>query len=100
MMLEPAECEELSMSCCIVKVPEGHSISPEHSHKNSEEFIFIINGNGHITVNDKDYILRKGSGILIEKGEIHALHNTGDKTMEAICIFVPPSSPDKYTYKT
>ncbi len=85
-----------SMSVCLVKIPKGEIVRPEHAHKETDEFIYIIHGNGEIYINKKKYEIFKNTGILVQEMEMHYIKNTGNSEMEALCIFVPPSSVEKY----
>jgi len=63
--------------------PGGHT--PKHSHEWEHE-VYVISGSGKITLHDQDVALTEGDAVLIEPGELHQFVNTGDASLQMICV--------------
>jgi len=85
-----------NLSVCVIRVLPGEIVRPAHSHPNSEELIYIINGSGKVMIEGEVGDVRAGSAILFEQGKIHMLKNTGNIEMKVICLFAPATNVDNY----
>ena len=85
-----------NLSVCVIRVLPGEAVRPAHSHPNSEELIYIINGKGKVMIENEVGEVSAGSAILFEQGKIHMLKNTGDIEMKVICFFAPATNIDNY----
>jgi mannose-6-phosphate isomerase-like protein (cupin superfamily) len=85
-----------NLSVCVIRVLPGETVRPAHSHPNSEELIYIINGSGKVMIEGEVGEIRAGSAILFEQGKIHMLKNTGTIEMKVICFFAPATNVDNY----
>lgn len=63
----------------------GKGFSP-HIHSDCEEFYYILEGKGEISIDRKKYQLQTGDFILIEKNEEHAMFNNGTKNLRYITV--------------
>src|SRR5437868_4781985 len=62
---------------------------PSNEHARSEQWLFVIAGSGEATIGKKRGRLRrikirKNSLLLIEKGELHQIQNTGKQSLRTI----------------
>lgn len=85
-----------NLSVCVIRVMPGETVRPAHSHPNSEELIYIINGSGKVMIEDEVGEVTAGSAILFEQGKIHMLQNSGNIEMKVICFFAPATNIDNY----
>lgn len=85
-----------NLSVCVIRVLPGETVRPAHSHPNSEELIYIINGTGKVMIEGEVGEVRAGSAILFEQGKIHMLKNTGNTEMKVICFFAPATNVANY----
>jgi quercetin dioxygenase-like cupin family protein len=85
-----------NLSVCVIRVLPGETVRPAHSHPNSEELIYIINGTGKVMIEGEVGEVRAGSAILFEQGKIHMLKNTGNTEMKVICFFAPATNVNNY----
>lgn len=53
-------------------------------HKFREEFWIIIQGDGLVTLNDKQFKIAKGSTVHVKLTDIHRIENIGDINLEFI----------------
>lgn len=58
-----------------------------HSHRDSEECIYVLQGRGITHAESGDYALEPGDVILIPAGEKHMTSNTGTQTLVLLCFF-------------
>jgi quercetin dioxygenase-like cupin family protein len=56
------------------QVPPGAGI-PRHRHAYMDEFIYVLEGSGTVTLNDERLPIEKGGTIFIPKGSWHAFEN-------------------------
>ena len=71
---------------------QGHA---RHHHPDSEQFIFVISGQGEQMVEDENgkpviEPLSAGSLVSIPKGAYHSTFNTGWEPMRILAIYSPP----------
>lgn len=63
-----------------------------HYHKVSEEFYFILEGNGTMELSGKTKQVGPGDAILIPKGEWHQITADGEHKLRLLCCCAPPYS--------
>jgi len=69
---------------------------PENEHPRSEQWVFVLAGSGEAIVGKERGSTRRvkigeNSLLLIEKGELHQIRNTGRKNMRTINFYAPPA---------
>jgi len=64
---------------------------PQNEHPRSEQWLFVISGAGRALVNHRRLAIRENSLLLIEKGEIHQITNTGRRPLVTINFYSPPA---------
>ena len=82
----------------MVRLDPGTTVTPAHSHENSEEIIYIISGLGEVLIDKRVYPLRAGSIAFFPSKSIHRLRNSGKEEMKAICFFSPPTDVSEYKF--
>jgi quercetin dioxygenase-like cupin family protein len=58
-----------------------------HSHRDSEECIYVLSGQGTTQADSGDYALQPGDVIVIPPGERHMTRNTGTEPLILLCFF-------------
>lgn len=77
--------------------PGGTSDSkPGNEHRRSEQWLYVISGTGEAVIGKKSDSLRRvpltrHSLLLIEKGELHQIKNTGRRPFATINFYAPPA---------
>jgi mannose-6-phosphate isomerase-like protein (cupin superfamily) len=67
-----------SIQCAaMVLQPKQSTGRPQNEHPRSEQWLFVITGQGEARVNKRCVDLNEGSLLLIDKGELHQITNTG-----------------------
>lgn len=69
---------------------------PSNEHSSSEQCLFVISGSGEAKIGKRRSRLRRvkldpGSLLLIEKGEIHQIVNSGKQSLRTINFYAPPA---------
>lgn len=73
----------------VVRVPPDGVIG-RHLHANEIETVYVLAGQSVLTLGDTDHHFAAGQIVAIPARLEHALRNTGDETVELLCIFTPP----------
>lgn len=64
---------------------------PDNRHRGADQWLFVVAGRGVAIVNGKRHNLRDGTVLLIEKGDMHEIRNTGRALLKTLNIYVPPA---------
>lgn len=64
---------------------------PDNRHRGADQWLFVVAGNGAACINGKAHELRKGSLLLIERGDRHEIRNTGRRLLKTLNLYVPPA---------
>lgn len=76
------------MSFCSEDIIPGRKLRV-HKHLYNDEFIFIQNGDGIVTLDEKHTIVKTGTVIFIPRGVWHGIENTGKETMRMVFGYTP-----------
>lgn len=69
----------------------GQSVgSPEHQHKHSDQWLFVLAGAGRASVGGEPVNLSAGTLLLLEAGETHEIFNNGERPFETRNVYAPP----------
>jgi mannose-6-phosphate isomerase-like protein (cupin superfamily) len=86
-VFDPTQAE-ISLALCVeIFEPGGHT--PHHRHPMATEMFFILQGEGTAFCDGKSVALKAGDSLLVPPNANHALHNTGDRRLYALCLMVP-----------
>lgn len=77
-----------TMSFCRELIAPGEG-TPVHKHLNEDELIFVHRGEGTLTIDDKEIIVKEGSVALIPKGVWHSMFNSGKDTLAMVFSYSP-----------
>jgi transcriptional regulator with XRE-family HTH domain len=75
----------------LIRIEPGGKTNTEESRPGSEKFIFLLEGNIEIKVNDKKYPLTKHSTMYFDAALPHSLHNIGKNNAKVLCVSTPVS---------
>jgi mannose-6-phosphate isomerase-like protein (cupin superfamily) len=64
---------------------------PDNRHRGSDQWLYVVSGNGAATIAGKHYRLRAGTLLLIERGRNHEVRNTGQAPLRTLNVYVPPA---------
>ena len=71
-----------------------HTEVPLHRH-DSEEYLYITEGSGVMTIDGQDYLLEPGTMVLVPRGAEHGFVN-GDETTRAFQVFASPEGAQRF----
>jgi mannose-6-phosphate isomerase-like protein (cupin superfamily) len=81
---------ERSEAAAMVLEPGSSTGGPENRHTGSDQWLFVLAGQGRAIVEGKEVDLGPGALLLIEAGEAHQIDNTGDRSLETLNFYAPP----------
>jgi oxalate decarboxylase/phosphoglucose isomerase-like protein (cupin superfamily) len=71
----------------IINPNQGHD---RHLHPDSDEVLYVIEGEGRQTVGDEpEFAVKAGDAIYIPKGTLHSTFNTGWRPLRIIATYTP-----------
>ena len=80
---------------CRVRYEPGKQV-PRHAHEDTEQVMFILDGEVEMTIEDETQTLRPGDVVVVNRGLQHALHSAGGVTfMEALAPVPLDHVPDR-----
>ncbi len=63
---------------------------PENKHTSSDQWLYVVAGEGRATVEGETIVLTAGDLIVIEAGETHEIEASSSKSLETLNLYVPP----------
>jgi len=88
-----------SQAAIMVLQPGKSTGQPMNEHPRSEQWLFVVAGTGMALVNRQRTRLRRNSLLLIEKGEIHQIRNTGRRPLVTLNFYTPAAYAKNGTLK-
>ena len=64
---------------------------PDNRHRGTDQWLFVVSGEGMAVVEGKRVELREGTLVLIQRGETHEIRNTGREPLRTLSFYVPPA---------
>jgi mannose-6-phosphate isomerase-like protein (cupin superfamily) len=80
-----------AQAAMMVLRPGEDTGEPQNEHAQSEQWLFVVSGSGQALVNRRKVTIKEGSLLLIGKGEVHQVKNTGRSPLVTINLYVPPA---------
>ncbi|HZD55134.1 MAG TPA: cupin domain-containing protein [Anaerolineales bacterium] len=80
-----------SQVATMVIPPGGSTGGPNNKHAASDQWLYVLSGEGEATVNGKEIRFHPGTLLLIESGETHEIRNLGNEPLETLNIYAPPA---------
>lgn len=74
----------------MVLAPGQSTGSSENIHKDSDQWLYVVDGEGKAIVEGKEVKFKTGDLLLIEKGEAHEILNEGKEPLRTFNIYAPP----------
>lgn len=62
----------------------------DNSHRESDQWLFVVSGDGEAIIAGKRQPLTRHSPVVIEAGEAHEVRNIGDAPLETLNFYTPP----------
>ncbi len=91
-----ANTRELQAAMMTLKPGGTSDDEPSNEHARSEQWLFVISGSGEVRIGKERSKVRTvkidaNSLLIIEKGELHQVRNTGKRPMRTINFYAPPA---------
>lgn len=83
----------------MVIAPGDKEGGPDNRHHGADQWLFVISGTGLAIVEGSRRVLRKGSLLLVERGERHEIRNTGRTLLKTINFYSPTAYTQSGTLK-
>jgi mannose-6-phosphate isomerase-like protein (cupin superfamily) len=83
-----------SQAAQMTLMPGDREGGPDNRHRGADQWLFVVTGTGQATINGERLPLKAGTLVLIERGDIHEVRNTGRGPLRTINIYVPPAYTD------
>lgn len=81
---------EHAAGATMVLAPGTSEGGPNNLHPASDQWIYVVAGEGTAIVQDEQHVLRPGVLLLVERGETHEIRNTGSVPLQTLSVYVPP----------
>jgi mannose-6-phosphate isomerase-like protein (cupin superfamily) len=80
---------ERSQAATMVLAPGTSTGGPDNRHPQSDQWLYVISGDGSAVVEGRESELGAGSLLLIEAGEAHEIKSTGESPLQTFSIYAP-----------
>lgn len=74
---------------CSFNLAQLNTVVKNHYHKSHDEVVYLVRGNGLVTIAGKDYQVSPGYAYLVPQGTIHRFVNLGPDPAVVLSIFSP-----------
>lgn len=75
----------------VMRLASGEATGgPNNKHENSDQWLYVVSGEGCATVDEETITLTVGDLIVIEAGETHEIEASDSKSLETLNLYVPP----------
>jgi len=64
---------------------------PSNLHPESDQWLYVVSGQGKAIVEGKTVMIKSGALLLIEAGETHEIINEGSEPLKTFSIYAPPA---------
>ncbi|ATS20513.1 MULTISPECIES: cupin domain-containing protein [Xanthomonas] len=64
---------------------------PGNRHRGADQWLYVVDGTGEAVIEGQTHALQAGSLIAIERGETHAIRNTGNTPLKTVNFYHPPA---------
>ena len=79
----------------MVIAPGKSEGGPDNRHRGADQWLFVLSGSGVALLAETKHRLKAGSLLLLERGTIHEIRNTGRTPLKTLNLYVPPAyTPD------
>lgn len=80
-----------SQAAIMVLAPGESTGGSDNEHPTSDQWLYVLAGEGEAVVNGERVALLLGSLLLIEAGETHEIRNVGERPLETLNVYAPPA---------
>ena len=84
----------------VTKVKPGVTLKPSHYHKDIEEIVYVLEGEGDVWIDGSICKIKQGDSVLFPANSRHTVRNTGTVALVLLCFFSSPQYRKKGSYIT
>jgi mannose-6-phosphate isomerase-like protein (cupin superfamily) len=84
------------VSANIMNCPKDSAVKSSHSHKDVEEVLYILDGEGEAWVDGEIGKFKKGDSVFFPANSKHQVRNTGNCDLITLCIFSSANAAASY----
>ena len=95
-LVTPQSLRAERISAAIMTCPARSVVRSLHSHKDIEEILLILEGEGEVWVDGERDFFKKGDAVLFPTSSRHQVRDTGEGPLITASIFSLPTTPDSY----
>ena len=95
-LITPETLGTRNLSMAVMDCPAGSVVRPMHSHVDTEEVIFILEGEGEAMVDGEVAPFRVGDAVFFPANSHHIVRNTGTTRLRTCSIFGPATTSESY----
>lgn len=79
-----------SQAATMVLTPGQATGGDDNVHAKSDQWLYVISGDGDATISGRAVKIAQGDLLLIEAGERHEIRNTGREPLVTVNVYAPP----------
>ena len=83
----------------ITRIKPGITLKPAHSHKDIEEIIYVLEGQGEVWIEGQTCKIKKGDSVLFPANIVHTTRNIGSGELALLCIFSTAQYREEGAYR-
>ena len=99
-LLDQARGGTTSMTALIVRIDPYTTLNPLHSHRDIEEIIYVVEGEGAVWVDGEVCRIAKGDLVAFPPNSKHTTKNVKNESLQLLCFFSSPSYRKEGRYLT
>ena len=74
---------------CTLNLAQLNLVVKSHYHQTHDEIVYIVRGNGLVTIGEQEYQVWPGYAYLVPQGTVHRFVNLGPDAAVVLSIFSP-----------
>jgi mannose-6-phosphate isomerase-like protein (cupin superfamily) len=79
-----------SEAATMVMAPGASTGGPDNAHRDSDQWLYVVDGLAEVTVEGRDVRVAPGELLLIEAGEHHEVRSAGEAPLVTLNVYAPP----------
>jgi mannose-6-phosphate isomerase-like protein (cupin superfamily) len=83
--------QERAQAAQMTLAPGAKEGGPDNRHRGADQWLYVVAGSGEARIEGRKVKLAAGDLLLIERGEVHEICNTGRGDLKTLNLYVPPA---------
>jgi mannose-6-phosphate isomerase-like protein (cupin superfamily) len=64
---------------------------PDNNHRGADQWLYVVAGRGLAIGRSRRIVLRRGTVLLVEEGNLHEIRNVGTTPLKTLNFYSPPA---------